>query len=46
VVDVAGFVDQFGKVVQAAFDVEVVRPVDDGLDPERAARFRVRLSTT
>ena len=42
-VDGAGFVDQFGEVLEAAFDVEIVRAVDDRLDPERAAVLEVLL---
>ena len=42
-VDGAGFVDQFGEMLQAAFDVEVVGAVDDRLDPERAAVLEVLL---
>ena len=39
----AGFVDQFGEVLQAAFDVEIVGAVDDRLDPQRAAVLEVLL---
>jgi 16S rRNA (cytosine967-C5)-methyltransferase len=42
-VDLAGFVDEFGQVAQAAFDAEVVGLVDDRLDPERAAVLEVLL---
>ena len=42
-VDLAGFVDQFGEVVQASVDLEVVGLVDDGLDPKRPAVFEVLL---
>ena len=42
-VDLAGFGDQLGEVVEAGEDVEVGRLVDDRLDPERAAVFEVLL---
>jgi hypothetical protein len=42
-VDGSGFVDQFGQVVQAGFDIEVGGLVDHRFDPQRAAVFEVLL---
>ena len=42
-VDLAGFVDQFGEVLKAAFDIEIERVVDDRLDPQRATVLQILL---
>ena len=44
-VHLAGFVDQFGEMLQTAFDVEIVGPVDDRLDPQRATVLQILLDT-